>query len=37
LTQRPHRDLSYSVKCPFTLTFVNFAQGASELVSTSNF
>ena len=37
LTQKPHRDQSYSVKCPFTLTFVNFAQGVSELISTSNF
>jgi hypothetical protein len=37
LTQKPHRNWSYSVKFPFTLTLVNFVQGASKLNSTSNF
>jgi hypothetical protein len=37
LVQKPHLNHSYSVKCPFTLVFVNFAQVVSELISTSNF
>jgi hypothetical protein len=37
LVQRPHLNYSYSVKCPFTLVFVNFAQVVSKLISISNF
>jgi hypothetical protein len=33
LNQKPHKNYSYSVKCPFTLTFVNFAQVVSKKVA----